>query len=121
MSYICAIDQGTSSSRAMIFDKDLNICASYQQDIKAYYPNPGWVEQDPQEILDSVILAITEALKQANLNASEIDAFAITNQRETTIVWDKNTGKAVYPAIVWQSRQSAFYCEDLNKKVLKHS
>lgn len=116
MSYICAIDQGTSSSRAMIFDKDLNICASYQQDIKAYYPNPGWVEQDPQEILDSVILAITEALKQANLNASEIDAFAITNQRETTIVWDKNTGKAVYPAIVWQSRQSAFYCEDLKQK-----
>lgn len=116
MSYICAIDQGTSSSRAMIFDKDLNIIASFQKDIQAFYPNPGWVEQDPQEILDSVILVITEALKQAHLNASDLTAFAITNQRETTIVWDKSTGKAVYPAIVWQSRQSSFYCEDLKQK-----
>jgi glycerol kinase len=116
MSYICAIDQGTSSSRAMIFDKDLNICASSQTDIKAFYPNPGWVEQDPQEILDSVIFAIRDALKKAQIDASELKAFAITNQRETTIVWDKETGKPVYPAIVWQSRQSAFYCEDLKQK-----
>ncbi len=116
MSYICAIDQGTSSSRAMIFDKDMNICASFQKDIQAFYPNPGWVEQDPQEILDSVILVISEALKQAHLSASDLTAFAITNQRETTIVWDKSTGKAVYPAIVWQSRQSSFYCEDLKQK-----
>ena len=116
MNYICAIDQSTSSSRAMIFDKDLNICASYQQSIKSYYPNPGWVEQDPQEILDSVIYAIREVLQQAHLDASDIMAFAITNQRETTIVWDKETGKAVYPAIVWQSRQSTFYCEDLKQK-----
>ena len=116
MSYICAIDQGTSSSRAMLFDADLNVIASHQVAINAYYPNPGWVEQDPQEIIDSVITVIRETLREAKLDAKDVLAFAITNQRETTIVWDKATGKAVYPAIVWQSRQSSFYCEDLKTK-----
>ena len=116
MSYICAIDQGTSSSRAMLFDADLNVIASHQVAINAYYPNPGWVEQDPQEIIDSVITVIRETLREAKLDAKDVLAFAITNQRETTIVWDKVTGKAVYPAIVWQSRQSSFYCEDLKTK-----
>jgi len=116
MSYICAIDQGTSSSRAMIFDQDLNCVASAQTEINAYYPHPGWVEQDPLEILNSVIKVVKEALSLALLNASDLSSFAITNQRETTIVWEKSTGLAVYPAIVWQSRQSAFYCEDLKQK-----
>jgi glycerol kinase len=116
MSYICAIDQGTSSSRAIIFDKDLNICASAQKEINAFYPNPGWVEQDPEEILNSVIEVVKICLDKAKLSASDLSAFAISNQRETTIVWDKTTGKAVYPAIVWQSRQSSFYCDDLKQK-----
>ncbi len=116
MNYICAIDQGTSSSRALIFDQDLNCCASAQIALNAFYPNPGWVEQDPLEILNSVISVVKEALDKAHLNASQLTTFAITNQRETTIVWDKETGEAVYPAIVWQSRQSSFYCDDLKQK-----
>lgn len=113
---ICAIDQGTSSSRALLFDQDLNVLSVAQTEINADYPNPGWVQQDPEEIFASVVAVVNEALIKAHLSGTDISAIAITNQRETTIVWDKATGHPVYPALVWQSRQSAFYCEDMKAK-----
>jgi len=114
--YICAIDQGTSSTRAMIFDETLKMVASASLALETFYPHPGWVEQDANEIFRSVLQVVKEALQKAHLSAQELSALAITNQRETTVVWDKLTGLPVRRALVWQSRQSAFYCEDLKSK-----
>ena len=111
--YILALDQGTTSSRAIFFDKAGGIHGTAQLEFKQYYPHDGWVEHDPMEILRSQKLAITAAMEQGGIGADQIAAIGITNQRETTVVWEKATGKPVYNAIVWQCRRTADICEKL--------
>ncbi len=105
--YILALDQGTTSSRGIIFDKDARIKAIAQKEFDQYYPQPGWVEHNPREIWSSQISVAREAMANLGIDASDIAAIGITNQRETTIVWDKETGEPVYNAIVWQCRRTA--------------
>jgi glycerol kinase len=112
--YILSIDQGTTSSRAIVFDKKGNIIALDQQEFTQFFPKPGWVEHDAVEIWESVQQVVRKVLRE--VNASDIAAIGITNQRETTVVWDKRTGKPVYNAIVWQSRQTMDICDDLKKR-----
>ena len=114
--YILAIDQGTTSSRAMIIDENLNIVSSFQQEVANTFPHPGWVLMDGYEIWVSVEYVCIKAVERARINIQDIAAIGITNQRETTIVWDKKTGLPVYDALVWQSRQSAGICEEISKK-----
>ena len=111
--YILALDQGTTSSRAIFFDKAGGIHGTAQLEFKQYYPHDGWVEHDPMEILRSQKLAITAAMEHGEISAEQIAAIGITNQRETTVVWEKQTGKPVYNAIVWQCRRTADICEKL--------
>ena len=111
--YVLSLDQGTTSSRAIIFDRNGGIHGSAQLEFKQYYPHDGWVEHDPMEILRSQKLAITSALELGEISPLQISAIGITNQRETTIVWDKETGKPVYNAIVWQCRRTSDICEKL--------
>jgi glycerol kinase len=119
--YILSIDQGTTSTRAILFDKKGEIVASAQEEIGCFYPHDGWVEQDAIDIWLSVLAVINELLIKANLTLKNIDCIGITNQRETAIVWDKKTGMPVYNAIVWQSRQSTAICDALkDKKELIH-
>ncbi|MCF7923585.1 MAG: glycerol kinase GlpK [Candidatus Izimaplasma sp.] len=113
--YILAIDQGTTSTRAIIFDKNSKIISSANKEIKQKYPNPGWVEQDANEIWLSVISTITQALVIKNILPEQIETIGITNQRETTIIWDKDNGEPIYNAIVWQSRQTSDICDELEK------
>ena len=117
MQYILSIDQGTTSTRCIVFDKQGNSVASAQEEITQYFPKPGWVEHNPVEILESVISTLKTVVKK--VGARNIAAIGITNQRETTVVWDKRTGKPVYNAIVWQSRQTAGICEELKQKGLE--
>ncbi|MBR3770426.1 MAG: glycerol kinase GlpK [Lachnospiraceae bacterium] len=105
--YIMALDQGTTSSRCILFDKKGNICSMAQREFKQYYPNLGWVEHNPMEIWSSQLAVAIEAMAMIGAKAEEVGAIGITNQRETTIVWDKETGEPVYPAIVWQCRRTA--------------
>ncbi|WP_320172250.1 glycerol kinase GlpK [Maridesulfovibrio sp.] len=114
--YVLSIDQGTTSSRAIIFNKGGEIVKVTQKEFTQIFPNPGWVEHDAMEIWSSVQSVVAEAL--SDVPAEEIAAIGITNQRETTVVWDKNTGKPVYNAIVWQSRQTMDICNDLKGKGL---
>lgn len=116
MKYILALDQGTTSSRAIVLDKEGNIKGIAQQEFPQIYPKNGWVEHDPLDILGSQVGVIGEALIRAHASAKDIEAIGITNQRETTIVWERATGKPVYNAIVWQCRRTADYCEELKKK-----
>ncbi len=111
--YIMAFDAGTTSERAIIFDHDSNIISVAQKEIKQIYPHAGWVEHDPMEIWASQIGVAAEAMTKAGIVADDIEAIGITNQRETTIVWDKNTGLPVYNAIVWQCRRTKEYCESI--------
>ena len=112
--YIMALDQGTTSSRCIIFDRAGNIAAMSQKEFKNFYPKAGWVEQDPEEIWSSQLEVARQALLSLGENAAErIAAIGITNQRETTIVWERQTGKPVYPAIVWQCRRTAGFCEKM--------
>lgn len=113
MKYILAIDQGTTNTTAIIFDKDSNIIAMANKEITQSYPKPGWVLHNPNEIWVSVLAVIARVLLDADLKPSDIHAIGITNQRETTIIWDKTTGKPIYDAIVWQSRQTGKICADL--------
>ncbi len=113
--YILSIDQGTTSTRAIIFNKKSEIVSSSQVEITQYYPKPGWVEHDANEIWVSVLTVIARALLDADLKAKDIASIGITNQRETTVVWEKKTGKPVYHALVWQSRQTEDLCEQLEK------
>jgi len=113
MAYILALDQGTTSSRAIVFDRDGAIRAVAQKEFTQIFPSAGWVEHDPGEIWASQIGVAVEALGRAQVRPSELAAIGITNQRETTIVWDRDTGDPVYNAIVWQDRRTADYCETL--------
>lgn len=113
--YILALDQGTTSTRAIIFNKSGGIVSSAAREFPQIYPHPGWVEHSPEDILGSVVAVIGEALVRAGISASDIAAMGVTNQRETTFVWDKLTGKPVYNAIVWQCRRTAEYCETLKR------
>ncbi len=115
MKYILALDQGTTSTRAIIFDKTGTPVTFAQREFRQIYPNPGWIEHSPQDIWGSVVAVIGEALARAGLSAADIAAMGITNQRETTLVWNKKTGKPVYNAIVWQCRRTAELCEKLKK------
>ena len=111
--YLLAIDQGTTSSRAMLFDRSGAVVGKAQREFEQQFPQPGWVEHDPREILGSVQSTIVEAMTRAQVSASQIAGIGITNQRETTVVWDRKTGQAIHNAIVWQSRQTAEICEQL--------
>jgi len=111
--YVLAFDQGTTSSRAVVIDHSGSIVAVAQREFQQIYPKPGWVEHDPMEIWSSQSATATEALSRANLNTDQIAAVGVTNQRETTIIWDKETGRPVYNAIVWQDRRTADYCRQL--------
>ena len=113
--YIAALDQGTTSSRCIIFDKEQNVVGVSQKEYTQLYPQPGWVEHDPMEIYSSQYGVLMEVLAQTGIDPQEIAAIGITNQRETTILWDKNTGRPVYNAIVWQCRRTAGLCEALMK------
>ena len=114
--YILSIDQGTTSSRAILFNKEGEIKGVSQREFKQHFPYPGWVEHDANEIWTSVLSVMAELLNENNINANQIAGIGITNQRETTVVWDKNTGRPIYHAIVWQSRQTQDICTNLKEQ-----
>jgi len=113
--YVLALDQGTTSSRAILFDKNGNICFKAQHEFTQIYPHTGWVEHNPMEILFSQLQSVMEVMAASKATAEDIDSIGITNQRETTIVWDKSTGKPIYNAIVWQCRRTADMCEKIKE------
>lgn len=117
--YILALDQGTTSSRAIIFDKDGQIIKIAQNEFTQYYPKPGWVEHDPMEIWGTQSGVASQVLETAGIRSEEIATIGITNQRETTVVWDKTTGRPVYNAIVWQCRRTAGLCNELKERGLE--
>lgn len=117
--YILALDQGTTSSRSIVFDKQGNIMGVAQKEFTQIFPEPGWVEHDANEIWSSQIGTMAEAVARADINMQQIAAIGITNQRETTVVWDKHSGQPIYNAIVWQDRRTAAYCDEL--KSLGHA
>ena len=116
MSHLIAIDQGTTSTRAMVFDAQLAPVASAQQELRQIYPQPGWVEHDPEEIWAATVATVRAAMAKAGLQAKDIAGLGITNQRETTIVWDRATGKPIHNAIVWQDRRTADACARLARE-----
>ena len=115
MTYILAIDQGTTSSRGIIFDADMKIVATAQQEFDQHFPNSGWVEHVADDLWTTTVATAKGAIAKAGIHASDIKGIGITNQRETTVVWDKNTGKAVHNAIVWQDRRTSAMCQELKK------
>lgn len=117
--YIMSIDQGTTSSRAIIFDRNFEIAGVGQKEFRQIYPSPGWVEHNPEDIWESIRYSVSEAISKANIKAEEIAAIGITNQRETSFFWEKDSLKPVYNAIVWQCRRSSDICNRLIKKGLK--
>ena len=117
--YVLALDQGTTSSRTIVFDKKGRIVSKAQYEFEQIYPNTGWVEHNPYEILDSQLRSLSAAIEYGRIDPKEIAAIGITNQRETTILWDKDTGKPVYNAIVWQCRRTAPICEKLKESGLE--
>ncbi|ESY16209.1 MULTISPECIES: glycerol kinase GlpK [unclassified Mesorhizobium] len=117
--YILAIDQGTTSTRAILFDGAMKVAGSKQQEFTQHYPASGWVEHDPEEIWASVVATVKGALKAAGREASDVAAIGITNQRETVVIWDKATGKPIHNAIVWQDRRTAPLCQKLKKHGLE--
>lgn len=119
MTYLLALDQGTSSSRSIVFDSSGNIVAMAQKELTQIYPEPGWVEHDPLEIWQTQLGTAQEALARANLKASDIRAIGITNQRETTVVWNRKTGQPIYNAIVWQDHRTEPVCAELRGKGLE--
>ncbi|MGG1292779.1 glycerol kinase GlpK [Bacillus smithii] len=114
--YILALDQGTTSSRVILFDKEGKIVHTAQREFHQLFPQPGWVEHNPNEIWGSILACIATVLSEAGIEAKQVAGIGITNQRETTVVWEKDTGKPIYNAIVWQSRQTADICEQLKEK-----
>ena len=115
MTHILAIDQGTTSTRAILFDANMAVTHSAQQEFTQHYPQSGWVEHEAADLLQTTLDTCRDVLAQAGLAAADIAAIGITNQRETTVVWDKSTGEAVHKAIVWQDRRTATLCEELRK------
>src|SRR5476649_2842808 len=111
--FILALDQGTTSSRAMVFNRQGNVVSVEQKEFGQIYPHPGWVEHDPQEIWATQAGVAAEAVTKIGLNGASIAAIGITNQRETTIVWDRDSGRPLYNAIVWQDRRTAGFCDQL--------
>lgn len=120
-SFILAIDQGTTSSRAIIFDDNFNVIAMDQMEFTQHFPNSGWVEHDSDEIWQSVLTTCQNAIKKAKINASQIAGIGITNQRETSVIWDKNTGKPIHKAIVWQDRRTSSLCAELKEQGVEAS
>ena len=116
--YILSIDQGTTSSRAIIFDMNGQIQAQKNFEFKQYYPKNGWVEHDPNEILETTINVIKHVISESKIDAADICTAGIANQRETVVAWDKSTGQPIYNAIVWQDRRTESFCEDLRGKNL---
>lgn len=114
--YVVAIDQGTTSSRAMVFGSDLSVKAVAQQEFAQHYPQSGWVEHEPDDLWQSTLTTLREAVAKAGITASDIAAIGITNQRETTVLWDRRTGEPVAPAIVWQDRRTAALCDSLRPR-----
>ncbi|MDH7803536.1 MULTISPECIES: glycerol kinase GlpK [unclassified Rhizobium] len=117
--YILAIDQGTTSTRSMVFDRDMRVIGVGQREFPQHFPASGWVEHEAEDIWKSVLETIRLALADAGIAASDIEAIGITNQRETTVLWDRNTGEAVHRAVVWQDRRAAPICEDLKRRGLE--
>ncbi|WP_079478824.1 glycerol kinase GlpK [Halobacillus salinus] len=115
-TYILSIDQGTTSSRAILFNKEGKIVETAQKEFEQFFPKPGWVEHDANEIWTSVLACMAEVLRKADVEPSQIEGIGITNQRETAVVWDKNTGKPIYHALVWQSRQTQEICNELREQ-----
>lgn len=115
MTYLLALDQGTSSSRSIVFDEHGRIRAMAQREFRQHYPRPGWVEHDPMEIWSSQLETAREALQRAGLQAGDIRSIGITNQRETTLVWDRRSGRPIHPAIVWQDRRAEPLCAQLRE------
>jgi len=116
MAYLLALDQGTTSSRAIVFRDDATIAGLAQREFTQLYPQPGWVEHDPREIWSTQVAVAIEALGEARVAPGQIAALGIANQRETAIVWDRRTGEPVYNAIVWQDRRTADYCAELKSQ-----
>jgi len=117
--HLLAIDQGTTSTRAIVFDGEMKIAGAGQKEFKQIYPQSGWVEHDPEEIWDSVVSTIKMAIREAKISAKDIAALGITNQRETVVVWERESGKPIHNAIVWQDRRTASYCDKLKKQDLE--
>ncbi|MBU2934836.1 glycerol kinase GlpK [Pacificibacter marinus] len=113
MTYILAIDQGTTSTRTMVFDQGMSVVASKQQEFTQHFPQSGWVEHDPNDLWDSTLATCRGAMDKADIKASQVAAIGITNQRETVLVWDRHTGEPIHNAIVWQDRRTAGLCRDL--------
>ena len=113
MTYILAIDQGTTSTRAILFDGDMKVAAVAQEEFTQHYPNAGWVEHDPEDLWSTTLATCRKVMADKGISASDIAGIGITNQRETTVVWDKATGRAIHNAIVWQDRRTAEICEGL--------
>ena len=116
MRYILSIDQGTSSTRTIIIDETGKMVSSSQKEHKQFYPHPSWVEHDPIEIKNSVLFTMKDAVEKANIDWKEIVSVGISNQRETIVAWDKQTGDPLYNAIVWQCRRTADRCNELKKE-----
>jgi len=114
--FILSLDQGTTSSRAILFNHSGEIVETAQQEFEQYFPYPGWVEHDAQQIWNSVLACIAEVMRKADIDPNQVAGIGITNQRETTVVWDKHTGKPIYHAIVWQSRQTEGICKELEEQ-----
>ena len=119
--YMMALDQGTTSTRTIIFDHSGSIVSQSQREHAQIFPNAGWVEHDPKEIWDNTREVMGEALSRATLTRHDIAGLGITNQRETAIVWDKNTGTPVYNAIVWQDRRTSAICQNMSKAGMEAS
>ena len=119
MQYIMSLDQGTTSSRCILFDKAGNICSVAQKEFRQIFPKPGWVEHNASEIWSTQLGVCVEAMSKIGASSENIAAIGITNQRETTIVWDKNTGEPVYNAIVWQCRRTSEFCDSFIEKGLE--
>ena len=117
-NYVMALDAGTTSNRCILFNERGEICSSAQKEFRQYFPQPGWVEHDANEIWSTQLGVAVEAMSKIGAEAADIAAIGITNQRETTIVWDKITGEPVYHAIVWQCRRTSEYCDSLKEKGL---
>ncbi|MEM8803234.1 MAG: FGGY family carbohydrate kinase, partial [Pseudomonadota bacterium] len=113
MTYVMAIDQGTTSSRTILFDEAMKIAAVAQEEFPQHYPASGWVEHDPEDLWSTVLSTAKAAMAKAGAASADIAAIGITNQRETTMVWDKATGKALHNAIVWQDRRTAAFCASM--------